>query len=221
MTEISIDTADGPMPAALAEPEGPPRGGVIVIQEAFGLTPHIVDITRRLAEAGYLAVAPAMFHRQGAPVFDYGDYASLGPVIMQLTGPGIVADVEAAIAEVAARGIPASRTGIIGFCMGGSVALLAANRFSLGAAVTFYGGGVTEGRFGLPSLVEQAPDLQAPWLGLYGDLDTGIPVEQVEELRAAAATAKVSTEVVRYEGAEHGFNCDRRRAWTTSECVRA
>jgi carboxymethylenebutenolidase len=213
MSDITIDTADGPMPASLATPDGEPRGGVVVIQEAFGLTPHIVDVTRRLAAEGWLAVAPALFHRQGAPVFDYDDYASLGPVIQALTGPGIVADVEAAIGELAGRGIPAAHTGIVGFCMGGSVALLAGTRFPLGAAVTFYGGGVLEGRFGLPSLVEQAPDLRAPWLGLYGDLDKGIPVEQVEALRTAAAGASVPTEIVRYAGADHGFNCDDRASF--------
>jgi carboxymethylenebutenolidase len=210
MTDISIDTPDGPMPAALAEPSGAPKGGIVVVQEAFGLTPHIVDVTHRFAAAGWLAVAPALFHRQGSPVFDYTDYTALGPVIQQLTGDGIVTDVEAAIGALATRGIAAASTGVVGFCMGGSVAFLAAGRFPLGAAVTFYGGGVTEGRFGLPSLVEQAPGLGAPWLGLYGDLDAGIPVEQVEALREAAAGATVPTEIVRYEGAEHGFNCNDR-----------
>jgi carboxymethylenebutenolidase len=83
---------------------------------------------------------------------------------------------------------------------------------ALGAAVTFYGGGVTTGRFGLPALVEQAPSLQTPWLGLFGDLDQGIPVEEVEQLRQAAAGAGVVTEIVRYADAQHGFNCDDRPA---------
>jgi carboxymethylenebutenolidase len=132
---------------------------------------------------------------------------------MQLTGDGIVADLGAAIGELAGRGIAAANTGVVGFCMGGSVAFLAAARFPIGAAVTFYGGGVAEGRFGLPSLVDQAPGLAAPWLGLYGDLDTGIPVEQVEALRVATAAAGVTTEIVRYEHAEHGFNCDDRASF--------
>ena len=82
----------------------------------------------------------------------------------------------------------------------------------LGAAVTFYGGGVAEGRFGLPSLVEQAPKLQTPWLGLYGDLDKGIPSVEVEQLREAAAAVTVPTEIVRYPAADHGFNCNDRPA---------
>ena len=78
--------------------------------------------------------------------------------------------------------------------------------------MTFYGGGVAEGRFGLPSLIAQAPALQTPWLGLYGDIDQGIPVADVEQLQAATAAAKVPTENVRYPDADHGFNCNDRPA---------
>ncbi len=97
--------------------------------------------------------------------------------------------------------------------MGGTVALLTAVEREVGAAVTFYGGGVTQGRFGFPPLVEAAPKLQAPWLGLFGDLDKGIPVEEVEQLRAAAATSGQPTEVVRYADADHGFHCDVRSSY--------
>jgi carboxymethylenebutenolidase len=210
MAEVTIDTSDGAMPAALAEPAGEPRGGVVVIQEAFGLTAHIVEVAERLAAEGWLAVAPALFHRQGSPVFAYDDYESLFEVIKEITGEGITTDVDASFDHLAERGVEAARSGIVGFCMGGSIALATAARRPLGAAVTFYGGGVAEGRFGIPALVEVAPRLQTPWLGLYGDLDKGIPVEQVERLRKAAAGSPVETEVVRYAEADHGFNCDHR-----------
>jgi carboxymethylenebutenolidase len=96
--------------------------------------------------------------------------------------------------------------------MGGAVSLFAGTEHALGAAVTFYGGGVREGRFGLPSLIELAPTLKTPWLGAYGDRDSGIAVDDVEALRAAASTASVETEIVRYPDAEHGFNCEDRPA---------
>jgi carboxymethylenebutenolidase len=211
--QIVIETADGPMPAFLAVPDGEARGGVVVIQEAFGLTGHIERVTQALADAGYVAVAPALFHRAGAPVFGYEDFAELGPVIMALTAEGIAMDVDAALDALAERGIEASTQGIIGFCMGGSVACATGARLELGAAVTFYGGGVTSGRFGLPALVDAAPALRTPWLGLYGDLDAHIPVEEVEQLRAAAAAAPVPTEIVRYGDADHGFHCDERAAF--------
>jgi carboxymethylenebutenolidase len=128
-----------------------------------------------------------------------------------VTREGVLTDLDAAIARLEAAGIPAARQGIVGFCMGGTVALVADAERQLGAAVTFYGGGLKEGRFGFPPLIEEAPRLRAPWLGLFGDLDAGIPVEQVEELRAAAATSGQPTEVVRYPEAGHGFHCDQRK----------
>jgi carboxymethylenebutenolidase len=214
MRDVTIETPQGDMPAAVADPTGEPRGGIVVIQEAFGVNDHIRDIARRLAEAGYLAVAPAMFHRSGSPTFPYdGDLQALMPVFQSLTGEAVDDDVAGAVGWLTGQGVPMARMGIVGFCMGGTVALHSATVHPFGASVTFYGGGVTEGRFGMAPLVEQAPELLAPWLGLYGDEDRGIPVEQVEALREAAATAKVETEVVRYAGADHGFNCDVRASY--------
>lgn len=222
MTDVTIETPQGAMPAAIAEPAGEPKGGVVVIQEAFGLTDHIRNVARRLADAGWLAIAPALFHRKGSPVFDYEEgFQKLMPVFRTLHVAGIDNDVAAAIGWLGDRGIAEERTGIVGFCMGGTVALHAATAFPLGAAVSFYGGGVATGRFGLPPLIELAPGLRAPWLGLYGDRDTGIPVEDVEDLRAAASTASVPTEVVRYPDAEHGFNCDDRSSYHAASAADA
>ena len=214
-TTFELDTPDGPMPAFAAAPDGDaPRGGVVVVQEAFGLTGHIESVARRIAQEGYVAVAPALFHRQGSPVFAYdGDRSELMPAIMALTAEGIAADVDAALAHLADQGFPSELQGIVGFCMGGTVTFATAARTAIGAAVTFYGGGVAEGRFGFPSLVDQASDLKTPWLGLYGDLDQGIPVDDVEALRAAVADAPVEAEVVRYAEADHGFNCDERASF--------
>ena len=184
-----------------------------MIQEAFGLTPHIESICRRLADAGYRAVAPALFHRSGSPVLDYTDFDKVMPLMKELDADKIRADVAAAFDHLAAEGLEGTRTAIVGFCMGGTVALVAGVDRALGAAVTFYGGGVTQGRFGFEAGVDLAPRLQSPWLGLFGDLDQGIPVDDVEALRAAAATASVDTEVVRYAEAAHGFNCDDRDAY--------
>jgi carboxymethylenebutenolidase len=94
--------------------------------------------------------------------------------------------------------------------MGGTIALVTAARRDVGAAVTFYGGGVSEGRFGFRPLIEEAPMLRAPWLGLYGDQDHGISIDDVELLRAAGASSGQPTDVVRYPDAGHGFHCDAR-----------
>ncbi|MGO9456020.1 MAG: dienelactone hydrolase family protein [Acidimicrobiales bacterium] len=210
MTEI--ETPGGPMPIFEAEPDGEPRGAIVVVQEAFGVTTHIEEIARRLAREGYRAVAPALFHRQGSPVLSYDDFAAVMPVMGELTEGGIREDLEATLGHLETAGFGPGRIGIVGFCMGGSVTLYAATLRPLGAAVTFYGGGVTQGRFGFPPLLELAPGLQTPWLGLYGDLDQSIPPDAVEQLREAAATAAVETEVVRFADADHGFNCDDRPA---------
>lgn len=102
-TEASLDTPDGPMPIYQATPEGPARGGVVVIQEAFGVTDHIKDVTRRLADAGWAAVAPALFHRKGSPALTYDDFSLVMPLVSELTGEGIATDVDAVLAHLDTR----------------------------------------------------------------------------------------------------------------------
>ncbi len=200
-------------PLSIRHPDETAVGGVVVVQEAFGVTEHIEDVCQRFAEAGWLAVAPHLFHRTGDPVLDHTDFESVRPHMAALTAEGIAADVDAALDYIDGAGFPAEAAGIVGFCMGGSVALAIAATRQVGAAVTFYGGGVTQGRFGFRPLVELAPELRAPWLGLFGDRDQGIAVADVEALRAAAATAEVPTEVVRYPEAGHGFHRDGSAAY--------
>jgi carboxymethylenebutenolidase len=148
----------------------------------------------------------------GDPKLDY-DIAQAMPYMQKLNGEEILADVDTALRYLESEGFPAEKVGVVGFCMGGTVALVVGARRPVGAAVTFYGGGVAEGRFGFPPLVEEAPNLQAPWLGLFGDRDAHIPVDDVERLRQAAATASVPTELIRYADADHGFHCDARGSY--------
>jgi carboxymethylenebutenolidase len=209
-TTVSVATGDGDMEIYDVEPDNAPNGAVIVLQEAFGVNDHIEDVTRRFAQAGYRSVAPHLFHRSGDPALDYGNFEKIMPHMQALSEAGLLEDLDVTLDYLAGAGFVASRVGVVGFCMGGSVTFLAAARRALGAAVTFYGGGVGEGRFGMPPLVDLAPGLKTPWLGLFGDEDQGIPVDQVESLRTAAATASVPTEIVRYAGAAHGFHCDAR-----------
>lgn len=219
--DVMLGEGNGAFPGVLAAPEGPPKGGVVVVQEAFGITQHIRNICTRLADAGYLAVAPALFHREGAPVLSYEEIEKARPIMAQLRADNILSDVQAALDELQRSGVPAERRGIVGFCMGGTVALAVATHARLGASVSFYGGGVAEGRFGFPPLAEAAPTLQAPWLGLFGDQDASIPVDQVERLRTEAAKASVTTDVVRYPDAGHGFNCDDRSAYEPASAADA
>lgn len=210
---IALPTSGGDMPTYEAVPEGATRGGAVVFQEAFGVNDHIEDVTRRLAAAGWHALAPHLFHRTGSPLIPYGEIENVRGHMQALTGEGLLADLDSCLEHLDAAGLPAARVAVVGFCMGGTVSCFAAARRRLGAAATFYGGGVAESRWpGVPALVELAPELTTPWLGLFGDRDQGIPVADVERLRTVAAGAPVATEVVRYADAGHGFHCDARPA---------
>ena len=211
---IDVDTTHGPMPLYEAGTDGEARGAVIVIQEAFGVNAHIEDVTRRFADAGYHAVAPHLFHRAGGGTAPYGDFSKVLPLYEHLDDDGILVDIDATREHLRSAGWDDAQLGIVGFCFGGRVTLLAALRRRLGAAVGFYGGGIVTARFPqFPPLVDEVPGLLTPWLGLFGDRDQSIPVEDVERLREALQAAPVATEIVRYPDAEHGFHCDRRDAY--------
>jgi carboxymethylenebutenolidase len=206
---ITVDTADGPMALYEAKPgagDAPATRGVVLVQEAFGVNDHMEEVSRRIAGLGYHVVAPHLFHRAGGGTVPYGQFDKVLEKFAGLDDDGLLVDIDASLAVLADAGISAARTGIVGFCMGGRVTFLVAARRALGAAVGFYGGGIVEGRFPqFPALIDEAPMLQTPWLGLFGDEDQSIPVEQVERLREALVAAPVATEVVRYAGAGHGF----------------
>ena len=185
---------------------------VIVIQEAFGVNDHIRSVTDRFADAGYFAIAPQMFHRDGSPEIPYDDIASAMPLMANLNRQGITNDLDATTDFLATLGFRAPNIAIVGYCMGGTVSFFAATLGTVGVAATFYGGGLDTGRFGFPSLIELAPTIKCPWIGLYGDLDQGIPVESVEILRTAVTASSFVTDIVRYEDGHHGFHCDARPA---------
>jgi carboxymethylenebutenolidase len=211
--DVTITTADGPMRLYEARPAGEIRGGIVVVQEAFGVNAHIEDVTRRAAEAGYHAVAPDLFHRSGpGSTVEYGDWEKVIEYFGKVEGDAAVLDdVDAALDHLRASGLTDDRIGLVGFCFGGRVSFLVALRRALGAAVGFYGGGIVTERFPqFPPLVDEVASLQTPWLGLFGDQDGSIPVEDVEQLRAALEDVKIDTEIVRYAEAGHGFHCDIR-----------
>jgi carboxymethylenebutenolidase len=214
LNTLVLSTADGPMKLYEARPEGRARAGVVVIQEAFGVNEHIQDVTRRFAARGYWAVAPEIFHRAGGGTAPYTDFSKVLPLFRGLSDEAFLMDVDAACAHLANAGFGPERIGLVGFCMGGRVSFLTALHRQLGAAIGFYGGGIVTRRGpGFATLIEQASKLQTPWLGLFGDLDKGIPVEDVERLREALAPLRVATQIVRYADADHGFHCDDRAAY--------
>ena len=211
--DITIATADGPMRGYEAVPDGAPRGAIVVVQEAFGVNPHIEDVTRRCADAGYHAVAPDLFHRSGpGSVIEYGKFEQVLEFFKDVGGDeAVLVDIRATLDHLRATGFGDAQIGIVGFCFGGRVTFLVSLRRALGAGVGFYGGGIaTKGVLPFPALVDDAASLQTPWLGLFGAEDASIPVPDVERLREALRSAAVDADVVRYPGAGHGFHCDAR-----------
>jgi len=137
------------------------RGGVVVIQEAFGVTRHIERICERLAAAGWTAIAPALFHRQGSPVFAYDtDFSQIRQVMGALGREGLTADLAAAFDHLVSAGFSGTRRGIIGFCMGWRGLSVRRHRARTRRRGQLLRGGVKEGRFGLPSLIELAPSFE-------------------------------------------------------------
>ncbi len=210
---VTVDSGGSEMKLYDSEPDRAPKAAVIVLQEAFGITTYIEHVCDRLSATGYRAIAPHLFHRSGDEVVAYDDMETVMKHLGALSADGLASDIDATLAYLSAAGFSASRTGVVGFCMGGSVVVLAAAQRALGAAVTFYGGGVAKGRFGIPPLAELAPELKTPWLGLFGDEDQSIPADQVELLRDEAKKSGVPTEVVRYPGAGHAFHTDGRDSY--------
>jgi len=215
-TPVDVAAPDG-TPLTACAPAGestPPLGGIVVVQDARGITPYLRSVCARLAAAGWLAAAPHLYHRQGfAETPRNGSWQSAATDMLTLRGAEIAADVDAALAYLADAGVGAASRAVIGFCMGGTVALATAARTPLAAAVSFYGGAVSAPYWeGVAPLVELAPSLRGPWLGLYGEQDTLITTAEIDALRAAAARAPAATELVSYPGAGHAFHSDDRAA---------
>lgn len=219
--EVKISAGDGPMPGYRAMPVGEgPFPVVLVIEEIFGVHEYIKDICRRLAKAGYCAVAPELYARQGDLSTMTDAKLIIRDVISKTPDAQWMADLDAAAswAVSASRGDPA-RIGTMGWCRGGrGVWLYAAHRRDLKAAVAWYGpvgGDRTEiqPRTG----TDVAAEINAPILALYGGADTGIPVATVEAARDKAVAAGKSVELVVYPEAPHGFHADYRPSYRPVE----
>ncbi len=207
---MELAASDGfALPAWQVQPQGTPRGAVVVLQEIFGVNHHIRDVAARFAALGYLAVAPATFARvQQGVELGYGGAdlqraKQLKAAAEALPAPGVLADIQAAI-DHAGRDSGA-RVGVVGFCWGGLLAWRAACQLTgLSAAVPYYGGGMS-------TRAEAARTPRVPVLAHFGRLDSFIPVKGVQ----AFAAAHPGVEVHLYD-ADHGFHCDQRPSYDAS-----
>lgn len=216
---VSLPTPDGAMNAFLVTPAGGGKmPGIVVAQEAFGVNGHIREICRRLAASGYAALAPELYHREGPGLeFAYSDYEACRPRLAALTNDGIEVDVNAAMGCL--RSLPQvdpARVGVIGFCMGGFVAFLAACRTDVAAAVSFYGGGIVRPRPAarMTPILGEADRISCPILCLFGAEDASIPAEDVQQIRERLRSLSKRNEVVTYPNAGHGFLCEERSSYS-------
>jgi carboxymethylenebutenolidase len=219
--EVKIPTGDVEIPAYRAMPaKGGPFPVVLVVQEIFGVHEHIKDVCRRFAKEGYLAVAPELYARQGDPT-KFTDYKQLfAEIVGKVPDAQVMSDLDAAVAWAGKSGSgDVKRVGVTGFCWGGRITwLYCAHSPQVKAGVAWYGRLVGETTPLQPKYpIDVVADLKAPVLGLYGGQDQGIPLTDVEKMRAALAAAKNPSEIVVFPEAGHGFNADYRPSYRAED----
>jgi carboxymethylenebutenolidase len=204
---INLTAADGArVPAYVAQPTGPAKGAIVVVQEIFGVNAHIRAVADGYAANGYLAVAPALFERVkpgvelGYSEADMKQGFACMTAVAALPAPGAMQDLQAAIDHAAKAG--GGKVGIVGYCWGGLLAWRAACTLKgLAAAVTYYGGGMT-------GADEMARKPRVPVLAHFGDQDQWIARDTIEAFKKAQPGVQVQV-----YSAHHGFNCDHRGAY--------
>ena len=200
--QFSLTSADKfQLGAYRADPSGPAKGGIVVIQEIFGVNHHIRAVCDRLAGEGYTAVAPAVFDRQ-QPNFESGyspdEIANARKFVANPDFNAMLRDVQAAINELK----PNSPVGIMGFCMGGTISFLAACKLNgLSAAVCYYGGQIAKNAYEKPKVPTQMH---------FGEQDASIPMSDVEMIKQKRGG---DCEIYGYPNAQHGFHCDERGSY--------
>ena len=219
--EQDIPVGSFNMPAYISRPEKASGSLpiIIVVSEIFGVHEYIADTTRRFAKLGYLAIAPEFFTRAGDPN-TFGTIAEIQSNIVAKTPDAqVLADLKAAIAWAGKNGGDLKKVGVTGFCWGGRITWLSATLPEVKAGVAWYGRLVGDKTANNPRQpVEIAADLKAPVLGLYGSADTGIPLDTVEQMKAALAkassnpAAKASKFEI-YPDAPHAFHADYRNTY--------
>jgi carboxymethylenebutenolidase len=214
--EVKVPVKDGQIPAYRAMPAtGTNFPVVLVVQEIFGVHEYIKDVCRRLAKAGYMAVAPELYARQGDTSKMTNVQEILETVVAKVPDAQVLADLDAAAAWATKNGGHANKLAITGFCWGGRIVwLYAAHNPKLKAAVAWYGR-LTGDKDALhpQQPMDLAGSLKAPVLGLYGGADQGIPEEVVEMFQDDLKAAKSKSVIVVYPGAPHGFHADYRPSY--------
>jgi carboxymethylenebutenolidase len=216
MADVAV--TGGNMPVYFARPanvQNPPV--ILVCMEIFGLHEWVKDITRRVGHLGALAVAPNYYFRSetgGVDLTKIEDMKNIFPIVNAKTDTELFADLDATVAWAKAQGGDTNRLGIMGFCRGGrNVWHYSTHNPNLKAGVAFYGTLIDKSDAAPKSSIDLAPEVKEPVLGLYGEEDAGIKVEQVQQMEAALKAAGKTAEFHEYPGAPHGFVADYRPSY--------
>jgi carboxymethylenebutenolidase len=211
---VNLSASDGTsLRAYVAHPEGKPRAGLLVFQEAFGVNAHIRHVTERFAREGFLSISPELFHRT-APGLEagYDNFAEVMPHMQALTDAGLAADIQASygwLKNGEAKDLPVGSTG---YCMGGRTSIQAALTVPLQGAISYYGGGIVPSGF-FPDLLGRLKDLKAPTLYFWGGLDAHIGPDAVQAVTSTLDAEKKDYVNVVFSAADHGFFCDARASY--------
>ena len=216
MADVAV--SGGNMPVYFARPANVQKPPIIIVcMEIFGLHEWVKDVTRRVGHLGALAVAPNYYFRaetNGVDLTKIEDMKKLFPIVNAEPDTQLFADLDATVAWATAQGGDASRLGIMGFCRGGrNVWHYSTHNPNLKAGVSFYGSLIDKNDAAPKSSIDLAADVKEPVLGLYGEEDAGIKVEQVQQMEAALKAAGKTAEFHEYPGAPHGFVADYRPSY--------
>jgi carboxymethylenebutenolidase len=225
--EITTASADGKrLPLYFARPKAQPNPPVVlVIQEIFGVHEHIRDVCRRFAQAGYLAISPELYFRHGDPRALGSVQEIIERIVSKVDDANVMSDLDSCVAWAKEQGGDVARLNITGFCWGGRITwLYAAHQPALRSAVAWYGrlDGVP-GELTPHQPLDLTDQIKAPVLGLYGGKDQGIPVSDVDAMRAAlqksSSAAARKSEIVLYPEAPHAFHADYRPSYQKTEAM--
>jgi carboxymethylenebutenolidase len=222
---VNIAVGSAEMEAYVARPTGDGAyPAIIVAQEIWGINSYIQSIANRLAANGYVSVAPALFHREGPGTLGLFEETDLAfERLGRLRDDQILADLRATADYLVSEAhVAGDRIGIIGFCVGGRIAYLAAAQLTeVNCAVDFYGGRCFVPFGDGPSPFDQTPDIHAPLLGLFGEDDQNPTHDEVEQMAAALDANGKVFEFHSYPGAGHAFNCEERPTYRREAAMHA
>jgi carboxymethylenebutenolidase len=211
---VQLNTADGKMEAYQARPkDSGAYPGIVVLMEAFGLNDHIKNVTERIAQEGYVAIAPDLYHRESERIVPYSDLQKAVGTMNRLQDSKVMDDVGAAIAHLKSQSnVRAGSVGVTGFCMGGRFTYLSAAHHNkdVKAAVVFYGGGIPMGK---PSPLSRTGEIACPIYLFFGGKDPLIPMDHVDQIKTKLTDEKKNFKMEVYPDATHGFFCDERPSY--------